>query len=150
MDSYTGTFHQRLDAKGRVALPARLREQLAANDQRRLVVTGWELSVWIYGVDAWRRILEQTSRMPAQNRSVASFNRYFFAHATEVEPDGQGRILIPGLLRDYAGLQKEVVVAGVFRRIELWDRQRWEAALPTATEEFDAIHADLADFNLPL
>ncbi|RMF82103.1 MAG: division/cell wall cluster transcriptional repressor MraZ [Nitrospirae bacterium] len=147
---YYGTFHQRLDAKGRVALPARLREQLAERDQRRLVVTGWEYAVWLYGLDEWRQLLEAAARMPAQDRAVATFNRYFFAHAAEVEPDGQGRILVPGTLREYAGLTKEVVVAGVFRRIEIWDRARWEAARPATEQDYDRINTALADYDLPL
>jgi len=147
---YSGTYHQRLDAKGRLALPARLREELASAGQGPLVVTGWARPIWLYGPEDWRRVVDQASRMPSQNRSVARFNRYFFGYATEIELDGQGRFLIPPSLRDLAGLQKEVVVAGSFRRIELWDRERWEEGLPTTQAEFDGIDAELSDYNLPL
>jgi len=150
VESYSGTYYQRLDAKGRVALPARLREQLVGDARRPLVVTGWEGAVWLYGPEEWRRLLEKASLMPAQNPSVARFIRYFFGYSAEVEPDGQGRTLIPPALRSYASFEKEVVVAGVIRHIELWDRDRWEERRPTTQEECLEINADLADFNLPL
>jgi len=147
---YSGTYHQRLDAKGRVALPARLREALAGDGQHPLVVTAWQQAVWLYDAVEWRHVVEQGSLLPTQNRDAATFIRYFFGHATEVEPDGQGRILIPPVLRDLAGLQREVVVAGQFRHVEFWDRARWEAGMPTTQEEFDVVDAGLAGHNLLL
>jgi len=101
---YSGTYHQRLDAKGRVALPARLREELVDGDPRPLVVTAWQRAVWLYGPEEWRRVVEQASEMPSQNRAVSRFIRTFFGYAAEVEPDAQGRILLPATLRSLGGL----------------------------------------------
>ncbi len=147
---YSGTYQKRLDAKGRVALPARMREELAKGDPRPLVVTFWEFALYLYNADEWSRVVENASRMPSHNRAVSRFNRTFFGHASEVEPDGQGRILIPPTLRERAHLHKEVVVAGFFRHVELWDRDRWQQLLPTTQEEFDEISDGIAEFNLLL
>ncbi len=147
---YSGTYHKRLDAKGRLALPARLREELAKGEPGPLVVTFWEFALYLYNADEWQKVVEEASQMPSHNRAVTRFHRTFFGYASEVEPDGQGRILVPPALRELAGLDKEVVVAGFFRHIELWDRDRWQSLLPKTQEEFDEISDGIAEFNLLL
>jgi MraZ protein len=147
---FRGIHNQKLDAKGRLALPARFRESLAGRDQTRLVVTGWTDCLWAYSLEEWLRVEEQIARLPSQEPEVMLFVRLFVGKATEVELDGQGRFLIGQPLREYAGLEKDVMVVGLMKRLELWDRQRWLAQQPATPADYAALNKTIAGFGLQL
>ena len=106
----TGQYAHNIDAKGRLFIPARLREELG---QTFHVTVGLDHCLSIYSDESWAAY------------SKAKALRPLFANAVDCEPDAQGRILIPTKLREYAGLQKEVVVIGSFDRAEIWNAERW-------------------------
>jgi MraZ protein len=120
---FIGEYAHSLDEKGRVIIPAKFRDRL-----RGAVMTkGPDGCLCIYPSEEWERVASEArerSRAGARERQTA---RSFFAGATEAEPDKQGRVALPPPLRDFAGLDREVVVAGVFSRVEIWDRERWRA-----------------------
>lgn len=125
----TGQYAHSLDVKGRVNFPAKLRDELG---ERFIVTRGLDNCLFVYSMEEWRLLADKLHELPISKS--APLNRFFFAGAAEVEPDKQGRILIPNHLRDYAGLEREVTIAGVSNRAEIWDTARWEAnnALLTA------------------
>ncbi|MGD2063243.1 MAG: division/cell wall cluster transcriptional repressor MraZ [Nitrospirota bacterium] len=145
-----GIHNQKLDAKGRLALPARFREALAARDQNKLVVTGWTECLWVYSLEEWLRVEEQIDLLPSQEPEVMLFVRLFVGTATEVELDAQGRFLISQPLREYAGLDKEVMVVGLTKRIEVWDKERWLAQQPKTPADYAALNKSIAGFGLRL
>ncbi len=118
----TGQYAHTLDAKGRVNFPARLREELGP---RFFITRGLDHCLFVYSSQEWQALADKLSKLPMSKSTPLS--RFFFAGAAEVEPDKQGRILIPEHLRKYAGLEKEITIAGVSSRAEIWDTARWEA-----------------------
>lgn len=115
----TGQYAHNIDAKGRLFIPARLREELG---QSFHVTIGMDHCLSIYSNESWDAFMEKLRELPY---SKAKALRVLSANAVDCEPDAQGRILIPTKLREYAGLQKEVVVIGSFDRAEIWNAERW-------------------------
>ena len=115
----TGQYAHNIDAKGRLFIPAKLREELGSTFH---VIAGQDHCLYIFSEDKWNAWMEQLS---AKTYSEIKTLRSVFANAADCEPDGQGRILIPARLRDWAGLEKEVTVIGSFDRVEIWNAKRW-------------------------
>ena len=115
----TGQYAHNIDAKGRLFIPAKLREELG---QTFHVTIGLDHCLSIYSNESWDAFMEKLRELPY---SKAKALRVLSANAVDCEPDAQGRILIPAKLREYAGLQKEVVVIGSFDRAEIWNAERW-------------------------
>lgn len=117
----TGEYLHSIDVKGRLNFPAKLREELG---QAFIITKGLDGCIFVYSQDEWKKIEERMAQLPlSQSRNV---QRFLSSGAAEVEPDKQGRILIPLNLRLHAGLEKDIVVAGVGTRAEIWDKKRWE------------------------
>ena len=117
-----GEFEHNVDAKGRLIFPAKLRENLG---DKFVVAKGLDDCLYVYALTDWAVFEENILALPvAKSRKM---NRFFCASATECEPDGQGRILLPQALRDYAGIKREVVVLGLKGHSEIWDAERWKA-----------------------
>ena len=115
----TGSYQHTIDAKGRLFIPAKLREELG--DVFYLAM-GMDGCLAIYSEESWAGFMDKVSMLPsAETRAM----RTFFANANKCELDSQGRILIPQKLRVYAGLEKEVVVNGAQNRVEIWDAFKW-------------------------
>lgn len=117
----TGQYAHNIDAKGRLFIPAKLREELGATFH---VTVGQDHCLSVFTDERWNELLEQLKTM---SYSQVKALRPMFANAADCEPDGQGRILIPTRLRQYADLEKEVVVIGSFDRVEIWNAGRWAA-----------------------
>lgn len=115
----TGQYAHNIDAKGRLFIPAKLREELGATFH---VTVGQDHCLSVFSDASWNEKLEQLKEM---SYSQVKALRPMFANAADCEPDAQGRILIPGKLRQYADLEKEVVVIGSFDRVEIWNAGRW-------------------------
>lgn len=115
----TGQYAHNIDAKGRLFIPAKLREELGSTFH---VIAGQDHCLSIFSEDRWNAWMEQ---LKTKSYSEIKTLRSVFANAADCEPDSQGRILIPARLRDYANLEKEVVVIGSFDRVEVWNARRW-------------------------
>jgi MraZ protein len=118
-----------LDAKGRLAMPTRYREGLAADAAGQLVVTidHVERCLLIYALPDWEQIERKLSKLPALDPVARSLQRLMIGHASDVELDSAGRVLIPPNLREYAALTRDVVLSGQGTRFELWDEALWSA-----------------------
>jgi MraZ protein len=115
----TGQYQHNIDAKGRLFIPAKLREELG---ETFYVTMGIDRCLSVYSDDSWAKFTEKFDSMPySKTRAM----RPLFANAAKCEPDTQGRILIPAKLREYAGLEKDVVVIGVSNRAEIWNAAAW-------------------------
>lgn len=115
-----GTFNQTMDVKGRLSFPAKLREALG---ERFIVTKGIDGCLFVYSVENFEKKAEKIKSLPMAK--ARALQRSFMAWACEVEPDKQGRILVAQSLREAAGLENQIVVAGVCDRCEIWDKQRW-------------------------
>ena len=135
----TGIFQHSIDAKGRLFIPARLREELG---NIFYVTLSTEKCLWAHSPESWNRMMERIEAMP-RNQQIKM--RPLFSHATKCEPDGQGRILLPKGLRDRAKLKTSVTVVGVFDRAEIWDSEMWDAVdmSESTTENLEQVFLEL-------
>jgi MraZ protein len=140
---FLGTHTPRLDDKGRLILPARFRDELAGG----LVMTkGQERCLYVFTTPEFQRIADQLAQAPMTHKAARAYSRVFFAGAHDEIPDRQGRITIPAHLREYAGLDRDLVVIGASTRVEIWDKQAWETYLEANEGEF----ADIEEGVLPV
>jgi MraZ protein len=123
---FHGEYEHSLDKKGRLILPAKIREAAKSHYVEKFYMTrGLDDCIFVFAEDEWRTQETKFKSLSFTNKDARRFNRMFFSGAVEVVPDGQGRILIPKFLKDYAGIKKDVVIAGVSNRIEIWDKDAW-------------------------
>lgn len=119
---FMGEYNHTIDAKGRLIVPAKFREQLGSEF---VVTKGLDGCLFVYSNEEWKHIEDKFREIPLTTKDARKFSRFFFAGAAMCEVDKQGRILLPANLREYAGIDKEVVSVGVFSRVEIWSKERY-------------------------
>ncbi len=149
---YRGVQHINLDAKGRFAVPTRQREALVAECQGHVVITidTQTACLAIYPLPEWERIERDVQALPALNPGVKRFQRLVLGYASDVELDGSGRVLLPPALREYARLEKRLVLVGQGNKLELWSEDLWLAERDSAlaAEAGGELPAELLTLNL--
>jgi MraZ protein len=141
---FRGVTNLNLDAKGRLVIPTRYRDRLRDDyDSELLVTIDPDHCLLLYPLSEWREIERKLARLPSFNKSARQLQRILIGHATEVDMDGQGRVLLPPPLRAFAGLEKRVVMIGQGNKFELWDEQRWNEQRDNWLEELDVEQLDL-------
>lgn len=144
---FLGEYSHKVDAKGRLALPAKFRSQLAGG---AVLTRGSDKTLYLYSTEQWKPMSEQLAKLPSwSSPEVRELQRTVLGGATAVTPDRQGRILLPPNLREYAGLGSgtvEVVVAGLYARVEIWPAARWKAERQAA--DLDKLAPKLADLGI--
>ena len=141
---FMGEYNHTIDAKGRLIIPAKFREELG---EAFVITNGNDGCLNIYTEEAWETFLEKLQLLPG-NEDKRKMVRALVSQADSVELDKQGRILIPNTLRERAGLEKDVVLAGAIDKIEVWDKNRWEAE--TGDTDIDDIAERLAELGLSI
>ena len=126
---FRGVTSINVDDKGRVAMPTRYRDPLRLHAQSQLVVTidTEERCLLIYPMPEWEEIEQKVEALPSFNRAARRVQRLLIGHATEANLDSHGRILLPQPLREYAQLEKVVVLVGQGKKFELWDEKHWNS-----------------------
>jgi len=143
-----------IDTKGRMAMPTRYREALAADDKAPLVVTidTEETCLLLYPAKEWQVIEDKLQKLPSFNASARRIQRLLIGHATDVDLDANSRILLPQVLREYAKLQKKVVMIGQGNKFEVWDEQLWQSRrekwLAEEASHEDILPDEMKDFSL--
>ena len=126
---FRGINNIAVDAKGRMAMPARYRERLLDGCGGRLVVTvDQDHCLLVYPLPEWEIIEEKLINLPSLNKQSRLLQRLLIGYATDLEMDAQGRILLPAMLREYAGLKKKAVIIGQGKKLEIWDEDSWVAS----------------------
>ncbi len=139
---FIGEYNHKIDAKGRVIVPARFQEELGGNF---VITKGLDGCLYIYPGEEWNTFLEKLHSLPS-SRDTRKLVRSFASSAENAEIDGQGRILIKNSLREAAHLKKDVVFAGALSHIEVWDKEMWENE--NSIDDIDDIAEKLADLGL--
>jgi MraZ protein len=134
---FRGMHNISLDAKGRLAIPARVRESLESTGSSALVVTvdSQDRCLLIYPALTWAGIEANVQALPSFDARTRIIKRMLLGYATDCEMDGSGRILMGAALREYAGLSKECVLMGQGNKLELWDKARWDGALESYLQQ---------------
>ena len=120
---FIGEFQHNLDQKGRIAIPAKFRKDF---EDGLIITRGIDKCLFIYSKNEWNKLAEKLAGLPLAQANSRAFSRLMFSGAIDEDLDNQGRILIPDYLRNYASLKKQVVVNGLFNRLEIWDKSIWQ------------------------
>ena len=144
---FMSQYNHTIDAKGRVIIPAKLREKLGDSF---VITKGLDGCLYGYAEAEWKSFEEKLGTLPITNRDSRQFTRFFLAGAAECELDKQGRILIPAVLREFAGLEKDVVLVGVASKIEIWSKERWDEANETYEDNMDDIAKNLESLGFSI
>lgn len=142
---FMGEYSHTIDAKGRLIVPSKFREALGDNF---VVTKGLDGCLFVYDQDEWTAFETKLKELPMSHRDTRKFVRFFLAGATAAEVDKQGRILLPASLREFAGLEKDVVFLGVGSRVEIWSKQAWEGE--SSFDEMDEVAERMADLGLDI
>ena len=137
---FIGRFFHSIDSKGRLSIPSQFRSILHQKYKTdKIIVTSLDKSLSAYPISEWFAIQNELQKLPKFDPKVRRFKLLFISGATECSFDKQGRILIPPALREHAGLKKEVLIAGVIERFEIWDKKRWEEEMKAIAGDFESI-----------
>ena len=131
-----GEYEHSLDVKGRLILPAKIREDMG---DKFIVTKGLDGCLFGFSQNEWTNFEEKLKTLPLTNKNARDFVRFFLSGATECEIDKQGRFLIAGNLREYASLEKDAIIIGVGTRIEIWNREKWKSYNSDETISADEI-----------
>jgi MraZ protein len=119
---FIGEYNHSLDPKNRLIIPAKFREQLG---EAFVMTKGLDNCLFVYSINEWSIVEEKLKSLPMTNKDARAFVRFFFAGASECEIDKQGRTLVPSNLKEYANIDKDVVIIGVSTRMEIWSLEQW-------------------------
>ena len=144
---FMGEYNHTIDAKGRLIVPAKFREILGDNF---IVTKGLDGCLFVYPNDEWTRFEEKLKSLPLTNKNARQFTRFFLAGAAACEVDKQGRILLPQVLREFASLEKDVVLVGVASRIEIWSRERWDKSMNTYDGDMDEVAENMESLGFSI
>ena len=119
---FMGEYSHTIDTKGRLIIPSRFREELG---ETFVVTKGLDGCLFVFSDEEWKAFEIKLKSLPLTNKNARQFARFFVAGATPCELDKQGRILLPATLREFAGLEKDVVLTGMMNRVEIWSKEKW-------------------------
>jgi MraZ protein len=146
--SFRGEFHHSIDDKGRISIPAKLRDVILSVYGGRLVITRTPYCLEAYSPEEWSEVESWIGQLSRVNTEAQRYKRFFYSAATEVEMDKQGRILVPPHLRSSADLSSEIVLVGMQNKLEIWSRERWEKDQKDLLGDWDSITDSLSDKGL--
>lgn len=144
ISGFFGEYRHNLDEKNRLILPSRFRDDLG---DRFIMACGLDSCLEILTAETWEAKMRELKQLPLTRRDNREFVRLIAQGVCEVEPDRTGRFIIPQNLREYAGIQKEVVITGVLDKIEIWSRENWEKYYLTARENYEKNAENIGEFR---
>ncbi len=144
---FMGEYQHSIDAKGRLIIPSKFRQELGENF---VVTKGLDRCLFVYPWNEWNTLEKKLKSLPFTKADARAFVRFFFSGAAESEIDKQGRILIPSVLREYAKLEKDVIIIGVSTRVEIWSSALWKEYNEATGNDYEAIAEKMKDFEFEL
>ena len=140
-----GEYEHSLDAKGRLIMPSKIREDIG---EKFIITKGLDGCLFGFSKNEWNNFEEKLKTLPLTNKNARDFVRFFLSGAIECEIDKQGRFLIASNLREYAELEKEAVITGVGTRIEIWNKDKWKAYNSEENLSADQIAENMANLGM--
>ena len=142
---FIGEYKHSIDEKGRLAIPKKFREELATG---AVVTRGLDTSLFLFPKEEWDKLAQKLASLPLGQSNSRAFARLMLAGAMDVEVDKQGRIVLPEYLRGYAGISKNVVIAGLYTRLEIWDEEKWAAYTKQVEGDADSVAEQLGELGV--
>ena len=141
---FMGEYSHTIDTKGRLIIPSKFREELG---ETFVVTKGLDGCLFVFSDEEWKAFEIKLKSLPLTNKNARQFARFFVAGATPCELDEQGRILLPATLREFAGLEKDVVLTGMLNRIEIWSKEKWNENNSLDDVAMDEIAEQMTDLG---
>ena len=135
-----GEYRNNIDVKGRVVIPSKFREELG---DKIILTRGLDGSLFIYSISMWNSLTEKLKTLSFTEKESRNFTRFLLSGAVTLEFDKQGRVIVPSYLKDYADLEKEVVLVGVLNRVEFWSRDNWNKFMDDNFKDLSTISSNL-------
>lgn len=142
---FIGEYKHNLDAKGRLAVPAKFRASLK---EGAVVTRGLDNCLFLYSKKAWKELAEKLAKLPIGKSDSRAFARLMLAGAMDVDFDNQGRIILPDYLRKFAALKKKIIIAGLYDRLEIWDEMVWKRYKMVTEKKSSAIAEALGELGV--
>lgn len=142
---FMGEYQHSLDAKGRLIIPAKFREDLG---EGVVLTRGLDNCLFLFPSDEWSILETKLKTLPLTKSGARQFVRFLFSGATESDLDKQGRINLPVNLREFACIEKDAVVIGVSNRVEIWSKEKWDSYVESAEESFEDIAENIVDLGI--
>lgn len=142
---FIGEYYHTIDTKRRLAIPVKFRRDLG---KKAVLTRGLDNCLYLYSLAEWKKLAEKLARLPISRSDSRAFARLMLAGAMDVSLDRLGRILIPDYLKDYAGLGKKIVLAGLYNRIEIWDGNKWESYKKQTTKQAENIAEKMNELGI--
>ena len=140
---FMGEYNHTIDPKGRLIIPSKFRESLG---DEFVVTKGLDGCLFVFDNKEWSAFEEKLKSLPITNKDARKFVRFFLAGATGCEIDKQGRVLLPAVLREFAELEKDVVMVGIMNRVEIWSKERWNSA--NAFDDMEEVAEQMNDLGM--
>ena len=140
-----GEYNHSLDAKNRLIMPAKLREDMG---ETFIITTGLDGCLFGFSMQEWQKFEDKLKSLPITNKNARNFVRFFLSGATECELDKQGRFLIPNKLKEVASLDKDVYIIGAGTRIEIWDKLKWEQQTSAENLSIEEIEKHMEELGI--
>lgn len=142
---FTGEYQHTIDEKGRLIMPAKFREALG---DVFIITKGLDGCLFVYTSEEWKTLEDKLKKLPFTNKDARAFARFFFSGAVECETDKQGRALVSANLREYAGINRDVVVIGVGTRIEIWAVEKWAGYSRETEKSYEELAEKMVELDL--
>ena len=148
MSVFRGRYYHTIDEKGRIIFPARLCQVFTERYDERMVITNWDGCLLVFPYTEWTAIEKKVFAQSIIRKEVRAFQRLFMSGAVDCSFNEQRRVLIPPALREYAKLEKEIVIAGMGRSIEIWNRESFEKELDNSNQNIEDFSGYMADLGI--
>ncbi|MEA3449674.1 MAG: division/cell wall cluster transcriptional repressor MraZ [Patescibacteria group bacterium] len=142
---FIGEYHHNIDDKGRVAIPVKFRAQLK---QGAVVTKGLDNCLFLYPKEEFAEEAKKYAQLPKSQAKARAYARHMLAGAMDLNLDSQGRVMLPEYLRNFSGMKKKLVVAGLYDRLELWDEDKWNNYKESSEKESNSIAEGLGEFGV--
>ena len=141
---FIGQYEHSIDEKSRLAFPAKFRRKFAGG---AVITKGLDGCLFVFAKDKWQKMAENIGQLPYTKASARVFARLILASAVETDFDNQGRVLLTGYLKQYAGLKRKAIVAGLYDRVEIWSEEKWKGEIAKVDKDAGRAVEELSEFE---